>query len=122
VTSGYAGSGGIYQSSVATGFVVAALHLPQVAVIDTVTVYVVDNDATNDVIGALTRFDPGSQGSEDLRFANTSGAGGFQALDLSGDPVTVDNGVSAYELQVRLGGQGSSTVLQGARVSYSMPG
>jgi hypothetical protein len=122
VTNGYAGLGGIYQSSVASGFFVAALDLPQGAVIDTVTIHVVDNDATNDVIGILTQFDPSTQGSEDLRFANTSGATGFQALDLPGDPVTVDNSVSAYRLQVRLGGQGTSTVLQGATVSYSLPG
>jgi hypothetical protein len=122
VTNGYAGGGGIYQSSAANGFFVAALDLPQGAVIDAVTVYVVDDDATNDVIGILTRFDPSTQGSEDLRFANTSGAIGFQALDLPGDPVPVDNSLSAYQLQVRLGGQGSSTVLQGAKVSYSMPG
>jgi len=122
VTNGYAGAGGIYQSSVATGFFVAALDLPQGAVIDAVTVHVVDDNATNDVIGILSRFDPSTQLSEDLRFANTSGANGFQALDLQGDPVSVDNSVSAYRLQVRLGGQGSSTVLQGATISYSMPG
>jgi hypothetical protein len=121
VTNGYAGAGGIYQSSVATGFFVAALDLPQGAVIGAVTVHVVDGDATNDVIGILTRFDPSTQGSEDLRFANTSGASGFQALDVPGVPVSVNNRVSAYELQVRLGGQGSSTVLQGATVSYSTP-
>jgi hypothetical protein len=122
VTNGYAGAGGIYQSSTASGFFVAALDLPQGAVIDTVKVHVVDNDATDDVIGILTRFDPSTQGSEDLRFANTSGANGFQALDLPGDPVSVNNGASAYRLQVRLGGHGISTVLQGATVRYSMPG
>jgi hypothetical protein len=122
VTNGYLGDGAIYQSSVATGLFVARLDLPQDAVIDEVTVHVVDDDAANDVVGFLSRFDPSSQGSEDLRSANTSGANGFQALDLPGGAVTVDNGVGAYELQVRLGGQGSSTVLQGATVSYSMPG
>ena len=121
VTNGYAGAGGIYQSSNANGFFVAPLDLPQGAVIHAVTVYVVDQDATNDVIGVLTRFDPSTQGSEDLRFANTSGAKGFQALALPGDAVTVDNSTSAFRLQVRLGGQGSSTALQGAKVSYSVP-
>ncbi len=122
VTNGYAGAGGIYQSSTASGLFVAALDLPQGAVIDAVTVHVVDDNATGDVIGILTRFDPGTQGAEQLRSANTSGANGFQALDLPGDPVSVDNSVNAYRLQVRLGGQGISTVLQGATVSYSMPG
>ena len=115
VTNGYAGAGGIYQSSVATGLFVAALDLPQGAVIGAVTVHVVDENATSDIIGILTRFDPSTQFSDDLRFANTSGATGFQALDLPGDPVSVDNSVSTYRLQVRLGGQGSTTVLQGRR-------
>ncbi len=122
VAAGYAGAGGLYQSSAARGFFVAALDLPQGAVIGTVTFHVVDDSATDDVVGVLTRVDPSSQGAEDLRFANTSGADGFQALDLPGDPVPVDTTVSAYLVQVRLGGQGTSTVLQGVSVRYTMPG
>jgi hypothetical protein len=102
------------------------LDLPNGAQVTKVTMFAVDNDPVKNVTVQISRANPALDYLQTplatLSTINGVPAGTVQAISYTGLPIlTVDNATYAYILRYQPSVAGSSHLLYGARVEYSLP-
>ncbi len=101
-------------------YLTTELHIPEGSVIKYIRLIYIDNSATGNVTGALTRYNPGTE-TKDLAIIESSTvfAGGYGFVISDEMTETVNNGNYAYAL---LGlTTGTNVQLCGIRVAYYAP-
>jgi hypothetical protein len=116
----YYGGGAIYRTTADSAYFNAQLVLPQGAKITKVTWYGVDNDATN-IAFALTRYEPSTGSTSDLKIGSTSGAStAIQSVVATGAPITtIDNSRYVYRILAQTGVATSAHRINGATVEFT---
>ena len=118
-TFDYAGFGCL-QGKTGTDFLAHSLDLPEGSVIEAVRLYFYDDDATGDVLAALTFYD-GQGGFNDLAFFASVDSGGY-GTTVASVSHTYDSMNNSYVLLASFDGSlGSDVRFCGLRVAYRLP-
>ncbi len=117
-------NGGLYPLALVAGYgYSAAYNLPDGASVTGITFFIIDNDAGTNISLSANRFSPATNEPFPLSSISTSGAStSIQSINLTGGlPFTIYNNTYAYRLRVEFGSTGSSQMVYGARISYTLP-
>lgn len=117
-------NGGMYALDIVPDYgFSASYHLPDGSTVTAITIYLMDNTATDIELDACG-YNPATNSMMTLGSATTAGASAaLQAIDLSltGGSFTIANDAYAYRLRVEFTQAGTGQRVFGARIQYSLP-
>ena len=117
-------NGGLYALALVPDFGYSATYnLPTGASVTGITFFVYDNTTVPNIELGAYRYNPATNTSDPLSTTTTAGASPLiQSVSLSGGlPFTITNSTYAYRLRVEFNSTGSTQILYGARITYTLP-
>ncbi len=117
-------NGGLYALALVPGWgYYAPFTLPNGATVTGITFFVIDNDPGSNILLKAYGYAPAIDNFLNIGENSTSGASAsLQSVNLTdGLPFTISNSTYAYRLRVEFGTTGSSQIVYGARISYTIP-